>query len=81
MAAKKPVQQNQWPQHAHGCKAAKAVFGLLVLLIGLYAIAGDLGALGAKTPVSPWWLLVVIVGLFTIMKAATAGKCQACSRH
>ena len=77
MATAKKSTQGQYPQHLHGCKAAKAVFGLLVLIVGLYAVAGDLGALGPKTPVSPWWLLVVVVGLFTILKAASSGKCPA----
>ena len=71
---------SQNPQHLPACKGAKAVFGLLVLLIGLYAIAGDLGVLGPKIPVSPWWLLVTLAGLFMLLKAAGMGKCPACGR-
>ncbi|MBI4163329.1 MAG: hypothetical protein HY512_00585 [Candidatus Aenigmarchaeota archaeon] len=69
---------NQRPQHLPACRGVKAVFGLLVLIVGLYAVAGDLGALGSKIPVSPWWLLVVIVGLFWLLKSAAGGKCPAC---
>ena len=76
MAAKTSVS-SQRPQHLSQCKAVKAVFGLLVLIVGLYAVAGDLGALGPKTPVSPWWLLVVLVGLFWLLKAAAGNKCPA----
>ncbi len=65
-------------QHAAGCKKAKMLFGLLILLVGLYAVAGDLGMLGAKIPVSPWWVLVVLFGLGMLMKGAAAGKCPAC---
>ncbi|HLD57231.1 MAG TPA: hypothetical protein VJA47_02935 [archaeon] len=75
MASKGGSQQ---PRHVSQCRAAKAVFGLLVLIVGLYAVAGDLGALGPKIPVSPWWLLVVIVGLFWLLKSAAGGKCPAC---
>ena len=79
MAAKSSTGSSQRPGHLSQCRGAKAVFGLLVLIVGLYAVAGELGALGSKTlPVSPWWLLVVLVGLFMLLKSAAGGKCPAC---
>lgn len=68
MAAKK-VNINQRAMEAHYHKPMKLLFGLLVLLVGLYGIAGDMGLLGAKTPVSPWWLLVSLFGLGMLVKA------------
>jgi len=63
-------------EHASGCRVAKAVFGLLVLFVGLWAILADLGY--AAMSVSPWWVLVFIVGLFWLLKSAAGGRCPAC---
>ena len=71
----KKQPMSKMPEHAHGCKSVKAVFGLLVLITGLYGIAGDMGLLGAKTPVSPWWILVTLFGLGMLLKASASGKC------
>jgi len=76
MASKKSVAKTL--EHAPGCMTGKLVFGLLVLLVGLYGVAGDMGWLGAKAPVSPWWLLVVLFGLVIVMKATSCQKCPVC---
>lgn len=68
MAAKK-ANTDQGTMEMHYHKQMKIVFGLLVLLVGIYGIAGDMGLLGAKTPVSPWWLLVSLFGLGMLVKA------------
>jgi len=73
--AKQKTASNQWPEHAGACKKTKALFGLLILLVGLYGIAGDMGMLGAKPPVSPWWILVFLVGLIVLLKASAGSKC------
>ena len=75
MAAK---TTEHWPEHAGACRSMKALFGLLILLVGLYGIAGDMGMLGAKTPVSPWWILVFLAGLMCLLKATAGSKCPAC---
>ena len=75
MAAKK-VNTDQRAMETHCHKQMKALFGILVLFVGIYGIAGDMGWLGAKTPVSPWWLLLTLVGLGMLFKATY--KCQAC---
>lgn len=63
-------------EHASGCKSAKAVFGLLFLLVGIYAILKDLGAVSSS--VSFWSLLVFLAGLMWLLKALGSGKCPAC---
>ncbi len=63
--------------HNSGFIAAKAIFGLLVLIVGLYGVSVEMSWL--QSPVSMWSLLVVLVGLGVLAKAAAYGKCAACS--
>ena len=65
-------------EHSKGCKAALAVFGLLFLLVGLYAVMGDLGS--ATKMVDKWSLVILLGGLMLLLKGAVGGKgCAACS--
>ncbi len=66
----------KWPEHVGPCKTMKMLFGLLVLLVGLYGIAGDMGML--KVAASPWNILIVLVGLMCLLKASAGNKCPAC---
>ncbi len=63
-------------EHSKGCRAALAVFGLLFLLVGLYAVMGDLGS--ATKMVDKWSLVIVLGGLMLLLKGAFGGKCAAC---
>ena len=65
-------------EHAKGCRAAIAVFGLLFLVVGVYAVMGDLGS--ATKMVDKWSLVILLGGLMLLLKGAVGGKgCPGCS--